>query len=233
MVHKIIKTRFGVFFEAIILTFFILIIGVALGFGIEAYRTDKIIEQYKNYEIQAFDLKLQNYYYQIMDESSCKQAIEQNFVFADDLYNTGLELEKFEEANQITNDISLEKKRYVLLKTELWLNSILLKKKCNEPFDTVVYFYSDDPPSNIEVAEQRVLSNVLKTVKEDKGNKIILLPIAGDLKKGLDEEGIQLGAVDLQRKVYNITQLPSILINEEVVLEGYQTAEEIESHLNN
>ena len=229
MVHKIIETKFGVFVESLILTVLILIIGFSLGLGIEAYRTNKIIDSYKDYEIEALDLKLQNYYYQIMDRSSCDEAIKQNFAFADDLYLRGLELEKYEEANQLTDDIFREKKRYVLLKTELWLNSILLKEKCENPFDTVVYLYSGDPANNVKVAQQKVLSNVLKTVKEDKGNKIILLPIAGDLE--LYKDGPNLRAVELQMRIYNVTNLPSVIINEKIVLEGFQTVEKIESYL--
>ena len=222
MVHKIIQTKYGVFLESLILTLLILIIGISLGIGIESYRTGKIVDSYRNYEIEALDLKLQNYYYQIMDRSSCEEAIQQNFEFADDLYLTGLELEKFEEASQLSDDLLIEKKRYVLLKTELWLNSILLKEKCDNPFDTVVYLYSGDPSNNAAVAKQKVISNVLKTVKENKGNKIVLLPIAADLN---------LKSVELQKRIYNIPSIPSIIINEEIILEGFHTVEEIESYL--
>ena len=157
-----------------------------------------------------------------MDRSSCEEAINQNFIFADDIYNKGLELERYEQASQLTDDISREKKRYVLLKTELWLNSILLKEKCNDPFDTVVYFYAGDPNNNLKVSEQKVLSNVLKTVKENLGNEIILIPVAGDLN---------IGTIDLQKRLYNVSYFPSVLINEEILLEGFKPVEEIESHL--
>jgi len=222
MVYEIMKTKSRIFLESLVITILILIIGFYIGMSIETYRTNKIVTYYKDYEIQALDLKLQNYYFQIMDESSCKQAIEQNFIFADDIYTQGLVLEKYEEANQISDDLFREKKRYVLLKTELWLNSLLLKQKCSNPFDTIVYFYSGDPKNSAQVAQQKILSNVLKTVKEDKGNTVVLLPIAGDLK---------LKAVDLQMKVYNIKTLPSVLINEKTILEGFHTEDEIKSYL--
>jgi hypothetical protein len=51
-----------------------------------------------------------------------------------------------------------------------------------------------------------------------------LLPIAGDLK---------LDIVNLQLKVSNIQKFPSILINEETVLEGFNSLEEIEKYLKN
>ena len=216
------QTKYKVFLESLVISILILMIGVFIGFFVESYRTAKIVEYYKDYEIQALDLKLQNYYYQIMNASSCQQAIEQNFIFADDIYNQGLVLEKYEEANQISDDLLREKKRYVLLKTELWLNSLLLKEKCGNPFDTIVYFYSGDPKSSGVIAQQKIISNVLKSVKEEKGNKVILLPIAGDL---------DLKAVELQMKIYGIKSLPSILINEKDILKGFNTEEKIISYL--
>jgi len=200
----------------------IFLIGFSFGLYFEYSRTADVIKSYRDYEIESLDLRLQNYYYQIMDRDSCDSAIEQNFIFADRIYSKGLELEKYEEANQITADLALEKKKYVLLKTELWLNSILLKEKCNNPFDTVVYLYSGIPGNQATISEQKIISNVLKEVKQRKGNKIVLIPIAGDL---------DLKIVDLQRRVYNISTVPSIVINENIVLNGFHTREEIESYL--
>jgi hypothetical protein len=222
MVHEVMGGRRRIFLESLVLTLFILVLGFSLGFFVESYRTGKIVDSYGEYEVEALDLKLQNYYYQIMQRSSCEESIKQNFAFADDIYSRGLDLERYEEASQLSDDLKREKKRYVLLKTELWLNSILLKEKCDDPFDTVVYLYSGDPSNTAIVANQKIISNVLKTVKENKGDDIILLPIAGDLG---------LGAVDLQMRIYDIDTLPAIMINEDVVLGGFHTVEEIESYL--
>lgn len=223
MVYKIMQTRYRVFLESAIVALLMLLIGFAVGLYIESLRTDAIVKNVQAYELQALDLKLQNYYYQIMDSASCEQAIKQNFIFADDIYSKGLDLEKYEEANQISDSLRLEKKRYVLLKTELWLNSLLLKEKCGEPFDTIVYFYAGEPDNSALVARQKILSNVLSTVKEKHGNSIVLLPIAADLG---------LGAVDLQLRLHNITSLPSVLVNEKVLVEGFSGFVEIEKALN-
>jgi hypothetical protein len=224
MVYKVMQSRFRVFLESSIIAMLLLIIGFSIGLYVENVRTSHIVETYKDHEVEALDLKLQNYYYQIMDSSSCEQAIEQNFKFADDVYITGLNLEKFEETNQITDDLFRDKKRYSLLKTELWLNTILLKKKCNAPFDTLAYIYAGDPQNTATVAEQKIISNVLRTIKEERGNSLILLPIAGDLK---------IGSIDLQKKIYRVDTLPVLVINEKILLSGFHTKEEIEVYLTN
>lgn len=218
------NSRFRIFLESAIIALLILIIGFSFGLYVEFNRNEKIIDSYKDYEVEALDLKLQNYYYQIMDSTSCERAIEQNFEFADDIYLRGLELEKFEESNQITDELLREKRRYSLLKTELWLNTLLLKNKCDAEFDTIAYIYAGKPDSSAIVSEQKIISNILRTIKEEKGNDLILLPIAGDL---------DLKSVDLQKRVYGVTSLPSLIINERIVLEGFYTAEQIEEYLNN
>lgn len=225
MVYKMINSRYRVFIESFIFAALIMLIGFILGFYVESYRVEKAVEESKNFEIEALDLKLQNYYYQMMNEASCTAAINQNFIFADDIYEKGLLLERYEEANQLNDEIKREKKRYVLLKTELWLNSILLKEKCggeNKTFHTLVYIYSDNQNDLAKKGEQMAVSNILGQIKEEYGNRIILLPIAGDLG---------LNSIELQRRIYKIDYLPSLIIDEEEVIEGFSTKDKIESFL--
>lgn len=110
MVYKIIRHKYGVLVESFVIALVILVIGFSLGFYVESFRTKSLESDYKAYEVESLDLKLQNYYLQVMDSSACKSAIEQHFVFADKVYDKGLLLEKYEEANQITEDLALEKK---------------------------------------------------------------------------------------------------------------------------
>ncbi|MEK6898239.1 MAG: hypothetical protein AABX28_02670 [Nanoarchaeota archaeon] len=210
-----------VFFEALILTVLILSIGIFAGFFIESWRTGKVVEDYKKFEIGSMDLKLQNYYFQIMDSANCEEAKKQNLDFADGIYSEGLIIQRYEDLNQLSDDLILEKKKYVLLDTELWLNSILLREKCGD-FHNVVYAYTQYP-NDQKKAEQEAISKTLEELKKEMGNEIILIPIAGDLG---------LKAVELQMKIYNVTYYPSIIIDEEVVLEGFHTPEEIKKHLN-
>ena len=210
-----------VFFEALVITLILLLVGFSIGLYFESFRTNKIVQSYKNFEIDALDLKLQNYYYQILEEENCEIAFDENIAFADRLYNEGLIIQKYEDINQITEDLILEKKRYVLLKTELWLNSIILKGRCKKDFHTLVYIYSNTP-GQAKRAEQEAISNILKEIKEKRGNEVILVPIAGDMG---------LRAIGLQMKIFDIDYLPSVIIDEEHVFEGFHNIEDMEKFL--
>lgn len=222
MVHEIIRSKYRIFVETLVFTLLIVLIGFLIGFLVEYGRTNAATKYYQEFEITSLDLKLQNYYYQIMNQSACGETMKQNLIFADNIYNTGLLLQKYEDANELTDNILLEKKKYVLLDTELWMNSILLKQKCSNPFHTVVYVYSQNADL-IKEAEQNSISDTLRKIKEEKGNSIILIPMAGDL--GLD-------VVDMQMRIYNVTSLPSVIIDEKTVLTGFHSEEEILKYLN-
>jgi hypothetical protein len=221
MVHQIIKSKYRIFTETLILTVLILIIGFAIGFFVESYRINDTYDYYKEFEIKALDLRLQTYYFETLDKSNCNKAIQENFIFADNLYNEGLLLERYEQVNQIKSDVLTEKKIYVLLKTQLWLNSIKLNEQCNSSIHTLVYVYLQNPDL-IKEAEQAAMSKTLTEVKDELNNTIILIPIAGDL---------QLEAVDMQLRTYNVTSIPSIIIDEKTVLYGFHNKTEIFSLL--
>ena len=209
------------FLDALAITIIIFFIGLSTGFLIEHFRTNSLIQNYNVYETDSLDIRLQNYYYQVMDKNSCNETIKQNFIFADKIYNEGLKIQQYEEANQITNDLLQQKKRYVLLDVELWLNSLVLKNKCNATYDILVYIYSSNADTG-KNAEQKVISNVLSSLKKERNNTVILIPISGDL--GLD-------SVELQERIHNVTSLPSLVINEKYVLTGYHSKQEIEKIL--
>jgi len=221
MVYKVMQTRNKVFLETFAVTLMILIVGFAIGFFVESYRSNKIVQDYKSFEVESLDLKMQTYYLETLGISSCASAIRENFNFADRVYDEGLLIQKYEDESELNQNILLDKKRYVLLDEQLWINSIILKKKCNSSFHTLIYFYSQSP-NVINEAQQSAISKTLREVKEERGNDIILIPIAGD---------IGLPSVESQLRMYNVSYLPSMLIDEKIVLNGFNAKDEILKYL--
>jgi len=194
--------------------------GVILGIFFESSREQAISQDYKETETFWQDVRLQSFFYQIMNAEVCEQAISENLNFADRIYQEGLVLQRYEGANELTGTILLDKKRYVLLKTEFWLNSIILNKKCeNMSIPTVVYFYSQYPKSIAKKAEQAAVSSVLFNLKEKYGNGILLIPLAADLN---------ITVVDIIKDKYNLTEFPVVLINEKTKFAGVPKIEDLE-----
>ena len=209
------------FWKAAILTIVIFLLGVLLGYYLEKGRIEKIEKELIDTDIEWADAKLQSLYYQIMEKEECGTAIDENIIFADKIYEQGIKLQKYEDANQLSEKMITEKKKYALLKAEFWINSILLKKKCNAEYKNIVYFFKNEP-SIAEEEEQRVQSIVLRNIKEKYGPDVMLIPLPFDL---------EISTIEIMKKTYGINKAPSILIDENIKLDEIMNQEEIEKYL--
>ena len=210
----------SVFWEALILAIFIFASGIFLGYLLEMNRTNDVITLYQQSELDMLDLKAQDSIMNL-NNINCQLFFNEILDFADRTYNDAKLLERYEDANEISKGIMLQHKKYDLLRTSLWIDSIKLKEKCDINFTTVVYFYeykSDD----LEIkAEQTVFSKKLGELKEEFGSKVLLIPIAGNL---------EISSVDYILTEYNIIRLPSILINENIKIDNLDSLSLIDSY---
>tara|TARA_Y100000310_G_C20628418_1_gene787224 strand:+ start:997 stop:1671 length:675 start_codon:yes stop_codon:yes gene_type:complete len=217
-----VKPQTDLFWKALIFTIIIFVIGVYLGIVLEESRLGAVQEEFDDLVIRWGDLRLQSYYYQSIDEISCEEAIDENLKFGDRVYEDGLLLEEYEQANRLTDKLEFEKKKYNLLKTEFYINSLVLKDKCNANYDVLVYFYLDGTEDLDLGAQQSTVSRVLGEVKEQYGPNLILIPLAADM---------DISVINILLDSYNIESFPSIWLDSGVVLEGVHSLEDIISFL--
>ena len=217
-------TRFGdLFWKALVLTIVVFLLGVFLGFALERNRIGDIEKEFQKIDLQWSDAKLQTLYYQNLEPRFCDFAIKENLEFADKVYNEGLRIESYDKASFLTDDLELEKKKYALLKVEFWLNSIVLKERCEAEYVNLVYFFANDPEFEIE-SEQSTQSEILKDLKEKYGKDLMLIPLPIDM---------DISIINIMKGTYDISKTPTILINERIKLEGLQSLDEIESLIEN
>ncbi len=210
------KSAFG---KALVWTVILFLIGVSLGVFIESWRTQSVKDRYEDLEFELLDAKLRTDFYRIMEADFCDIAIEDNLRFSDRIYEEGKKIDVYEKFNRLGDRLVDEKKKYTLLKTEFWLNSILLKDKCNAEYSTVVYFYKDEPDTDEEKQMQNVQSRILGDLKEEYGAEIMLVPLPIDLDASVVDSFILLHDIDV---------VPTVLINEDIKLEGLHDLEDIE-----
>jgi len=215
------KGQKRIFWEAFVLALFVFGIGVALGFFIEGWRGGEIDMMYLNSEVELLDLKLQG---QILDLNlvDCDKAIAENIRFADRVYEEAKTLKSYEDAQRLSESLILQHKKYDLLRALVWMNSIKIKEKCNANYHNIVYIYQYDNPGIEKRSEQSIFSKLLEELKNRQGDKALLLPIAGDLSSI---------SIDTLRYKYNITELPTILIDEKIKITELNNVEEIEKLL--
>lgn len=210
-----------VFWQAMVIAFVIFWSGLMLGILFEGQRVNQLEEVYFNSETDIFDIQLKNELLAKF-EFDCNVALIENIAFADKIYFEAKELEKFDSANRLTEEVINVHKRYDLLRTMLWDSVIDLQESCPGVTNSVVYIYEYDRPNPAVHAKQIAMSRVLSDLKGKYGGQVILIPIAGDT-------GIR--SLDLLMLKYEVKDLPSIVINQDHVITDLVTLEDLEEYL--
>jgi hypothetical protein len=218
---KILGNRKNVFWEALLLTATIFVLGLLLGVAFEKSQADKINEYYLNAEISLVDIMALNNFVDL-EEMTCSQLISSNIFFADKIYNEALIFEKFENSGKITGNVVLLHERYDILRTLLWINVMKTREKCSQDFSSVIYLYEDSTDDLNKKAVQKVWSKILFDLKEKRGEEVILIPI------GVSNE---LASLDLVLANFEVSEFPAVIINDEHLITELNSVNELESYL--
>jgi len=207
----------NVYIKAAILTILVFFSGLILGIWLDQYRLQDVKKRITSLDVSWNDARLLYTYFQKIEKDYCELAFEQNLAYNHKIYKEGLEIELAEKTNRFTPELQEEKRRYVLLQTQFWLNSIELKEKCNFTYNNVVYLYKQHNLTRDEVIDQKTQASILLDLKERCGNKIMLIPLAADLN---------LTIIDAIKNQYKIEKYPAIIVDN-IVFQGVTTLEKI------
>jgi hypothetical protein len=192
-----------VFWEALVIAAFIFGIGILLGFFIESNRSAQISNMFLISQTNLLDIQVQT---QILNlgNLNCAQAIRRNIEFGDQIYQDAQTLKDYEAASRLSDALKEQHKQYDTLRTLFWLNSIKIRDLCGNKFSIVVYLYDYATQFPEEKAKQAVFSDFLNNLKQQKGNSILLIPIARNLN---------ISSLETLQENYEINQT-TILIDE-------------------
>lgn len=210
-----------VFWEALLITIVVFIFGILLGAAFESNRLDTIEDYYTISEISMMDILALNDILQ-MENISCENLVVANADFADRIYEEAKLLEKYDGAGKISDDLKLAHKKYDLMRTFLWVNSIKTFERCGEGYNVVVYLYQYESSDLTQKAIQNVWSKVLLDLKEEMGSSIILVPIAADAN---------LASLDTLLRDFEITQYPVVIINNKEIIEELSSVDDLKKYL--
>ena len=209
------------FWEAFVIALFIFGVGILLGFLIEANRASRISEDFQLSELSMLDMRAQSDLFDL-NNIECGNALNETISFANRIYDEARQLEKYEGANQIGKEIIQQHKKYDILRALLFANTLKIKEKCNSSFYTLLYLYEYQTEDIEKRSRQEIFSNKLLTLKNEKGEKLLLIPLAGN---------IESNSIAYIMKVYGISSLPTILINEKYKIETIEELKNISSIL--
>ncbi|MEM2932992.1 MAG: hypothetical protein QW622_02185, partial [Candidatus Pacearchaeota archaeon] len=196
-------------------------LGILAGIWLESYRESKIKSLYDSSEISLIDMKSTENFIELVE---CDKATNELITFANKIYEEAQILERYEGASRLTENLIVAHKRYDLLRASLFLSAIKTKIRCNSTYNVITYFYDYIETPMKKKSKQNVFSKYLFELKKSKPEgEIILIPIAGDNN---------LRSVEIIMEKYNITQLPTILVNENVIITELEDLDNIKIILN-
>jgi hypothetical protein len=212
------------FLVAALITAIIFILGVIVGVQLDTMKLNTIQDRYKQTELDWYDMQIKSDYYKLYPGITdyCEIMIDSNLEFSDEIYSQGLEIERYEEQSKFLEAVKQDKREYALLKFQFWMNAIELRDSCRADYDIILYFYKDEPNA-IEEVKQNAMSNVLFNLKQNRGPKVILVPLPIDL---------DIESINLVTKQFSIHEVPSIVINEKETISGVLSQTAITQALN-
>jgi len=209
------KSKKHVFWEALLVTILIFLIGIFFGMLIETGNTNEISNLYLSSEISLTDsmatLRLTENF-----DLDCESLKTNNINFANQIYEEAKLLEKYETSGKLTEGMKLLHKKYDLLRTILWINNQDSLNRCNN-YNLIVYLYEYEAEKTEQKATQNVWSKILLDTKQNNDN-ILLIPIAADQ---------DLTSLNLLIDQYEITQFPALIINNKEIIYELKSAETI------
>lgn len=153
-------------------------------------------------------------------DDRCEFLIEENINFGNKVYRDAIKIDEYEDARKLTPELIDQHRKYDLLRTLFWINSIKIKEKCGST-STIVYLY-DYGTDQIEIeAKQKAYSTYLSDLKEDFGKDIVLIPIA----KNMD-----LSSLDVLRARYQFNET-GIIVDEKIFIRKVEDLHKIREYL--
>jgi len=211
-----------VYIQAGVLTLFVFLIGIMVGIWLDNYRLGNIRSALSKADINSDDARLLNSYLTRFGKEYCNVALEQNLAYNNKIYEDGKQIEQKLDSNTFTPEVQQEWRRYVLLQTQFWLNSIELKEKCGFDYHTVVHLFRQKNTTNTEDINDKVQASILLDLKEKCGRKMMLIPIT------VDTDLIVVDGVTAQ---FSISEYPAVIVDESFVFQGVTTTEKLNTLL--
>jgi hypothetical protein len=216
------KISTKIYIIAGILTLLIFIGGVAIGWVLDYNRVSIVQSQIDALQMDFQNLQLENSFAQTVgDNSTCSLYSSKAASLSAQTDQLASELNRFSNINQFqAQTLTSLKERYTLLNLEFWLQLTNLQKACGYNATTFLYFYAGTPNSPCDdCIAQGLVFDLLKRHAPDR-----VMIFATDTN-------LDLGIVRSMVQTWNITSVPSIVVDGKYVLRGFTNQTTLQAYL--
>ncbi|NOQ55963.1 MAG: hypothetical protein GQ477_04120 [Nanohaloarchaea archaeon] len=222
-----------IFITSLIAAIVIFTSGIMIGWVLDNYRTDEVLNIIKNNELNSESYNIEQIFLENIGDTDCEILTPRIKMISEELGDTGRELQRYGSASDFKKDeFDYLKRRYFLMEIKFYNLIYNYQKSCKDEYTPILYFYKiDDSTSEMQ---GYILDEFVKKYNEDtvfengdkKHGKLVVLSIDGEYDKDPIIDTI-LNAYDLDKD-----NLPAIIINFDIIREGFVGKDELETIFN-
>jgi len=200
---------------SLILTISVFLGGIFIGWTLDHYRADELLENIKQSELTTESFIVEESFIDHYGGNRCELLNSRVYAMQNLIHTTGEQLSKWGEGDSFqSRDFDYLKRKYIISEIRFFILLDDLQNSCGSDYNTILYFYEKDKDSS---AKQ---GHVLDELSKDYDDLIVL-----SIDRYYSDEPL----VELLVSEYGITVTPTIIINSKIKLEGLTSRAQIES----
>jgi len=197
-----------IFLTSLAITIVIFVAGLLLGYGMDNFRTGDVLQDLKYSEVDTESYIVEQMFWESVD-SGCGDVDLRIASVSKDLTKLGQLLSSYESKSLFSEEeFKYITRKYFIQEIKSYTMFRQLQEECNLNQDVILYFY--DPQQQESASQGYVLDSVVNSMN----NSVIVYSINANF------EGENV--IDTVKSYYNITMTPTLIVNGEEKVEGYQ-----------
>lgn len=216
------KIDIKIYIKAAFFTLIVFSVGIGIGIYLDSLRISFFASKFEEFQIDFSNLILEEMFFKSIlaeEDRLCSIYNEKTTKLAEKAGKLGSYLESLREATKLKSyEFEILKQKYFLSNLQLWLHMIGLREKCNYNVTTILFFYTSLSKCDDCIAQGIILSRL----KKQNPDYYMIFAVDVDSK---------LGIVSTLKQYFNITQVPAVVINENIKLEGFHSEERLRKYI--
>lgn len=210
-----VEKRKKLFTLALILTIVVFSVGVGIGLGLDYFRIKDLSDSFREDKLDMESFVVEQQFIREM-EGGCDLLQSRVSDLTESAYSTGTKLEKYESAGYTDEEYHVLKRENMVTKVRLLMALEELEERCNESPNTIIFFYERN--SNECVRQGQVLDEL----NREKDYRLSIFSFDTEFKRE--------PLIRVLNKKYNVTEVPTLIVNGKVKEEGFTSKGKLESY---
>jgi len=203
-----------IFLTSLAITIVIFVAGLLLGYTLDNFRSDDILDDLKLNEIETESYVVEQMFWDSVEEEGCGSIELRMASVSEELGELGNLLASYQSKSLFSDEEFVYLARsYFLQEIKSYSLFVRMKEECNFSNDVILFFY--DPEGTDSESQGYVLDMVVTRTN----HTVMIYSINAEF------EGES--AIDSIKLYYNVTTTPTLVINGDVKKEGYVSVNEV------